>query len=102
MVFHTNKRIVRYPKLKVNNNNIERVTEFNFLGTILHSHNRGINTLWRSVVKENHSLDLLQKKALRIIANSDYLTLTKPICKKLRILKISDMFSVAMWKSIIN
>ena len=27
-----------YPRLKVNNNTIERVTEFNFLGVLLHSH----------------------------------------------------------------
>ena len=56
--------------------------------------------LWGSVVKENHFLHLLQKKALRIITNSDYLAHTDPICtcKKLRILKISDMFSVALWK----
>ena len=37
MVFHTSKRNVIYPNLKVNNNNIERVTEFNVLGVILHS-----------------------------------------------------------------
>ena len=142
MVFHTSKRNVIYPNLKVNNNNIERVTEFNFLGVILHSHmtwNKHINhismkiarsigilyrlrnvypesvlvtiyntlvlphfhyclLLWGSVVKENHSLHLLQKKALRIITKSDYLAHTEPICKKLRILKISDMFSVALWK----
>ena len=54
--------------------------------------------LWGSVVKENHSLHLLQKKALRIITNSHYLAHTEPICQKLRILKISDMFSVALWK----
>ena len=54
--------------------------------------------LWGSVVKENHSLHLLQKKALRIITNSDYLAHTEPLCKRLRILKISDMFSVALWK----
>ena len=142
MVFHTSKRNVIYPNLKVNNNNIERVTQFNFLGVILHSHvtwNKHINhismkiarsigilyrlrnvypesvlitiyntlilphfhyclLLWGSVVKENHSLHLLQKKALRIITNSDYLAHTEPLCKKLWILKISDMFSVALWK----
>ena len=54
--------------------------------------------LWGSVVKENHSLHLLQKKAVRIITNSDYLAHTEPICKKLRILKISHMFFVALWK----
>ena len=103
MVFHTNKRNVIYPNLKVNNNNIERVAQFNFLGVILHSHmpwNKHINhismkiaksigilyrlrnvypesvlitiyntlilphvhyclLLWGSVVKENHSLQLV-------------------------------------------
>ena len=54
--------------------------------------------LWESVIKENHSLHLLQKKALPIITNSDYLAHTEPICKKLRIIKILDMFSVALWK----
>ena len=46
MVFHTSKRNMTYPNLKVNNNTIERVTEFNFLGVILHSHmtwNKHIN-----------------------------------------------------------
>ena len=111
MVFHTSKRNVIYLNLKVNNNNIERVAQFNILGVILHSHmtwNKHINyismkiarsigilyrlrnvypesvlitiyntlilphfhyclLLWGSVVKESHSLHLLQKKALRII-----------------------------------
>ena len=143
MVFHTRKKIVIYPNLKVNNSNIERVTKFNFLGVILHSHmmwNKHINhismkiarsigilyrlrnlypesvlltiyntlilhhfhyylLLWGSVVKENHSLHLLHKKALRIITSiSHYLVHTEPVCKRLRILKISDMFSVANWK----
>ena len=141
-MFHTSRRNVIYPNLKVNNSNIERVTQFNFLGVILHSHmtwNKHINhistkiarsmgilyrlrnvypeyvlntiyntlilphfhyclLLWGSVVKDNHSLHLLQKKALRIITYSDYLAHTEPLCKRLRILKISDMFSVALWK----
>ena len=142
MAFHTSKRNVIYPNSKVNNSNIERVTQFNFLGVILHSHmtwNKHINhismkiarsigilyrlrnvypesvlltiyntlmfnhfhyclLLWGSVVNENHSLHLLQKKALRIITNNDYLVHTEPICKRLRILKILDMFSAAIWK----
>ena len=52
--------------------------------------------LWGSVVKKKHSLHLLQKKALRIITNSNYLAHTEPLCKRLRILKISDMFTVAL------
>ena len=64
----------------------------------IHPHFHYCLLLWGSVVKENHSLYLLQKKALRIITNSDYLAHTEPLCKRLRILKISDMFSMALWK----
>ena len=64
--------------------------------TLIFPHFHYCLLLWESVVKENHSLHLLQKKAVRIITNSDYLWHTEPICKKLRILKISDMFSVAL------
>ena len=38
MVFHTIKKNVIYPNLKVNTNIIETVIEFNFVGIILHSH----------------------------------------------------------------
>ena len=44
------------------------------------------------------SLHLLQKKAVRIIDNSHYIAHTEPICKVHRILKVSDMFSIALWK----
>ena len=37
MVFHTPQRRVNYPTLKLNNVNIERVSQFNFLGVILAS-----------------------------------------------------------------
>ena len=37
MVFHTHQRRVNYPTLKANNVNIERVSQFNFLGLILAS-----------------------------------------------------------------
>ena len=36
MMHHSiNKRVI-YPKLKINNNNIDRITQFNFLGAVLH------------------------------------------------------------------
>ena len=38
MVFHTSKSNMIYPNLKINNNTIERVTQFNLLGVIIHSH----------------------------------------------------------------
>ena len=37
MVFHTANKHVAYPKLNINGNNIERVTNFNFLGLTLSS-----------------------------------------------------------------
>ena len=49
-------------------------------------------------IKENYPLHLLQKKALRIIDNSHYIAHTEPICKIHRLLKIPDMFSIALWK----
>ena len=142
MVFHTSKRNMIYPNLKVNNNTIERVTEFNFLGVILHPHmtwNKHINhismkiarsigilyrlrnvypesvlltiyntlilphfhyclLLWGSVCERKPFFASAQKKkAVRIITTSDYLAHTEPMCQKLRILQISDMFSVALW-----
>ena len=54
MVFHTSKRNVIYLNLKVNNNNIERVIQFNFLGVILHSHmtwNKHINHISMKIAR---------------------------------------------------
>ena len=36
MVFHTSNKIVNYPKLKINDNVIERVQSFNYLGLLVH------------------------------------------------------------------
>ena len=38
MDFHTSNRKMTYPNLKINNINIERVTQFNFLGVMFNSH----------------------------------------------------------------
>ena len=51
-----------------------------------------------SVISENHSLHILQKKALRLINNSSYISHTEPLCKELRVLEVFDMFYVAVWK----
>ena len=51
-----------------------------------------------SYYKEGNPLHLLQKKALRLISNSNYIAHTEPICKNLRLLKLTDMFSIAVWK----
>ena len=38
------------------------------------------------------------ERALRLITNSNYISHTEPICKELRVLKVFDMFYVAVWK----
>ena len=38
MIFHTSNRKITYPNLKINNVNIERVTQFNFLGVMFNTH----------------------------------------------------------------
>ena len=62
---------------------------------ISYSHSTTLLLLWGSVNKKKHSLHLLQKKALPKFTNSDYVAHTELICKKLKILKFLDMFSVA-------
>ena len=55
--------------------------------------------LWGSSIKENHPLHLPQNKAVRIIDNSHYyIAHTEPISKVHRLLKLPDMFSIALWK----
>ena len=140
MFFHTINKHVIYPKLKINRNNIERVTNFNFLVFTLSSTlswkqhinrislkiSKSIGVLyrirdiyprvvlqnlynaliipqinycilcWGSAISENHSLHILQKKTLRLITNSSYISHTKPLCIELRVLKVFDMFYVAV------
>ena len=36
MVFRMRNKVVSYPDLQINGNTIEHVTQFNFLGLILH------------------------------------------------------------------
>ena len=125
MVFHMRNKVVSYPDLHLNGNKIERVTQFNFLGLILHaslSWDKHINHIslkvskaigilyrlksiyphrvlftlyntlilpyfnycilsWGSTLRENHHLHLLQKKAIRIITNSNYIH-TLSLCLK--------------------
>ena len=54
--------------------------------------------LWGSSIKENHPIHLLQRKAVRIIDNNHYIAHTEPICKVHRLLKLPDMFLIALWK----
>ena len=142
MIFHTPQRHVTYPSLYINNVNIERVIQFNFLGLILNSqltwksHIEHIstkiskvigviyrlkdiypksvllmiyNTLilshinycllsWGSKITNDHPLHLLQKKALRLVTNSDYVSHSEIICKNYGLLKVPDIFRFTLWK----
>ena len=53
---------------------------------------------WRATISERNPLHLLQRKALRLISNSNYIEHTEPICKKLRVLKLINFFSIAVGK----
>ena len=53
---------------------------------------------WGATISKGNPLHLLQKKALRLISNSNYIAHTELICKDLRLLKLNDMFSIAIWK----
>ena len=52
--------------------------------------------VWGATINEGNPL--LQKKALRLISNLNYIAHTESICKNLRLLKLTDMFSIAVWK----
>ena len=53
---------------------------------------------WGATISNGNRLHLLQKKALRLNSNSNYIAHTEPIHKNLRLLKLTDMFPIAVWK----
>ena len=66
--------------------------------TLIVSHFNYCILIWGSKIVNNHQIHKLQKKALRIIYNSDYVAHSEPICKSLFLLKVTDMFRLALWK----
>ena len=52
--------------------------------------------VWGSKININYPLHLLQMRALRIVNNTNYVAHSEPICKDLRLLKMSDMFRFAL------
>ena len=48
--------------------------------------------VWGSKINTDHQLHLLQKRALRIVANQEYIAHSEPISKSLGLLKMSDTF----------
>ena len=58
--------------------------------------------VWSCNIHEGHKLHLLQKKALRIITNSHFIAHSEPLCKRLRVVKVIDMFEMILWKFYYN
>ena len=141
MVFHYKQRKLGHiiPKLKINNIEIERVKEFNFLGITIdehmswkaHAHKVAcklgatigtmkrlkhflpmsvMKTLYSSLVLPHLTYGIilwgrkikriikLQKWAVRCIVNAKYNAHTQPIMKKLKILKVTDLYTMAALK----
>ena len=142
MVFHVPQRQVIYPRLKINNIEIERVNHFNFLGIIFYSTlkwnnhiqhisikiSRIVGLMWRlktlypmavlrllynslvlphltygiliwgTNIKHDHPLHRIQKRGLRTISNQSYIAHSEPICKELNLIKLPDMYHIALWK----
>ena len=53
---------------------------------------------WGSKIVNGHKIHYLQKKTSRIITDSDHIAHSEPICKELRILKVTEMFQLTIWK----
>ena len=53
---------------------------------------------WGSKIVNGHKIHIFQKKAVRIITDSDYIAHSEPICKELRLLKVTDMYQLTIWK----
>ena len=127
MFFHSMQRKVKYPVLDLNNTITERIKQFNFLGNILHytlklqKHidyiskkvSKAIGVMYRlkhiypeavlliiyqSIINAHFTYShLLQKRALRIVKNTDYVAHSEPMCKGQRLLKMPDMFRFTLW-----
>ena len=53
-----------------------------------------------SKIENGHPLYLLQKKALRFVANQDYIAHSEPMCNALNLVKVPDMYmyTCTVWK----
>lgn len=141
MIFHHPQRKIDalIPSLKLDSEQIEYVSEFNFLGITLDEHlswkphvqrvanktsrNIGIlrrlkniipttvlRTIYNTLILPHFHygilswgfkmsrLKLLQKRAVRVISGSRYNAHTDPLFKKLHIVKLTDLFSLNIFK----
>ena len=51
-----------------------------------------------SINKENDLLYVMQKRVLKTITNSNYIAHTEPLFKEVKLVKITDMYVIAIWK----
>ena len=141
MLFHHHQRNISklIPTLEINNQQIELVSEFNFLGLTIDKHlnwkshsqkvsntvSRSLGVLCRlkkflpmhilqllynSLIQPHlqycilawglvrNRLEKLQKRAIRIITCSRYNAHTEPLFKKMKLLKLSDIFDTNLLK----
>ena len=70
--------------------------------SILNAHFTYSILVWGSKINNNHLLHLLQKRALRIVKNTDYVACSKPICKDLRLLICLICLDLHYGSSIVN
>ena len=81
MAFHTANKYVTYPKLNINGNNIERVTNLNFLAFTLSSTlswNQHINKISLKVIKSIGMLYRLRDIYPRAVLKNLYNALRTP------------------------
>ena len=119
MIFHSDKKTVLYPKLFIDDIEIERVHYFNFLGLQLHhtlkwnkqlSPTSILKSIYNTLILPNinycilswgsqiDKLYLLQKRAIRNISNSDFRAHTEPLFKEHNLLKVQDIYHMAILK----
>jgi exonuclease III len=113
MVFHLpQKKLNVIPNLSINNIDLERVSEFNFLGTTITetlSWKSHVNTICKKLSKTigilyrlrntvPRRIPYLQKKAIRCIFNKNYIDHTTPVFKENKLLKFKEIYHRAMLK----
>lgn len=66
--------------------------------TLITPHYNYCHLTWGNSIKPGHKLHVLQKRALRIVNNTHFLAHSEPICKKLGVVKVTDMYKIMLWK----
>ena len=54
--------------------------------------------MWGAKIKPDDPLHRIQKRALRTISNQSYVAHSEPICKELNLIKLPDIYFIAIWK----